>query len=581
MVIRFKLLYREKKINRLLLFIILLLCFTIAMCAVEVEDEASKYENTYNTAVDDGSGDAVAFDYDKWDERAEQERNFIFADILNAASKFIYFIGMAALFAVLYEDTVLSSNRYGVLKTMGFTNNMLTKLIYVRYIQSVLIAAIGANIVAVMIFGTFCVKMIVRMVIMISLIVLEIGYFAIKVNNHKGNGNSLEKIEDNNFKKRRNICFDSKVKMICSMALREARSYMGFGTIIVIVVILLVLTCNSIGVFCYNTLVKTENFTNSFFVNASDIDVFWKNRQSRYDNEEKMLMELNCEIDRAINFVDMEVGIGGIIVDAFVSDSFEDVDTPMCFKGRSPLHKNEIAIGYVLANKIDASIGDEIRVVINEKSCNYLVTGLLQSADMGLDCELTTQGFMEIYPAFDFASTSIYIGGNNKEKNIEECVKFIESNYSQEIISCDNKYVYCKELLENYKSMIKYLAFIVMFMTVMITQIFLSLALRGFSMSKREHIRVMKVYGFSKKDILVEEMFGIVVYILMGAVFGGIISVILLPTLYSRLFISIGVQKPAFDYPINVIFTITAGVLLFITVFSGIFILRKKDVNNV
>lgn len=580
MVIKAKLVFREKRASRLILFVIFFISFTIMMSTVAIKAVAVDADNVVNTVIGPGQVDGTDFDYDKWTKRGMEERNYILSNVLFMLSVVMYINGVVALLAVLYDDTVLCSSKYGILKNMGFTHNMLTRLVYIRYMPAVVSAMLSANVLTAIVFKDYYLKMFIYSIIMLGIIVLEIAYFATKVNIQKGCGDSSLMEEDDNFNNESRMKFVSKKNMLVQMALRGSKTYKGFGIILVMIVAILVVTCNFSSVFCYNSLIKTEKFTANFFVNASDIDILWKDRQSRYDNEEKLLEHFGAEIEKAVNFVDTEVGVGGMIVDAFVSDDFTDIDSPKCYKGRSPLHENEIALGYAISKRMNADIGDEIKVVLNEYSEVYLVTGLLQSADMGLDCELTTGGMLRINPEFDEALTSVYLKGDNKGNKVKECTDIIDKYYNDSVMSWEDKYSYCHELLYNYKTMIKIITIIVVVLALLITRLYLNLALRGFLQSRRGHMDVMRVYGFNNRDISIEQMLGIMVFVILGAVIGGIMSAVVLPLIYGKLFMAIGIVELDFMYPGWLIFIVAASVLLYIAVFTITFI-RKRSTYDV
>ena len=63
----------------------------------------------------------------------------------------------------------------------------------------------------------------------------------------------------------------------------------------------------------------------------------------------------------------------------YITDDFNELTNDNIYKGTNPSGSNEIAVNTMLAKALDVSVGDTLKIELNDGSAEYKISGLFQS----------------------------------------------------------------------------------------------------------------------------------------------------------------------------------------------------------
>lgn len=96
-------------------------------------------------------------------------------------------------------------------------------------------------------------------------------------------------------------------------------------------------------------------------------------------------------------------------------EDYSAKETDIVYKGRYPLHSNEVVLAGILADKLDKKVRDRVTIKVAAKQADYLITGLSQSSNMGgMNASIRRDGFLKLTPDLKQQSLQIYLNKNSK-----------------------------------------------------------------------------------------------------------------------------------------------------------------------
>ncbi|MCM1161319.1 MAG: FtsX-like permease family protein [Roseburia sp.] len=219
---------------------------------------------------------------------------------------------------------------------------------------------------------------------------------------------------------------------------------------------MLVLTC-IMAAYCINFATTAMgllgNFTekNYYWLGFDRHDVSFSSTDLKTYEKAVEKLEKEKEVERVIKTttqaavsVPWEKGMGDTILSAMVYDTYENLDVPV-LQGRNPIYPDEIAMGSLMAEKMNKQVGDYVDIYFNgNQKATLLLCGTYQSLyDMGKSCRLLGKTLEEKNVAFQYEEASIYLKENVDK---EEFLKDHEKEYEMEGKLIDRKEKYANIL---------------------------------------------------------------------------------------------------------------------------------------
>ena len=84
-------------------------------------------------------------------------------------------------------------------------------------------------------------------------------------------------------------------------------------------------------------------------------------------------------------------------ISVYITDDFNELTNDNIYKGTNPSGSNEIAVNTMLTKALDVSVGDTLKIELNDGSAEYKISGLFQSGTAVINlCKMTSSGFREL-----------------------------------------------------------------------------------------------------------------------------------------------------------------------------------------
>lgn len=255
----------------------------------------------------------------------------------------------------------------------------------------------------------------------------------------------------------------------------------------------------------------------------------------------------------------------GSAEESYTVDYWEDTDkiqTRTIVEGRYPLYDNEIAISRLVCEKLDASVGDVIRVTSGNTTDEYLVVGMTQHIEyLGKKAVMTFDGVRRVNSSVKPNVLMLYTREDMKfgtlEKEIHKLYPKLEVINSKQIIQST-----CDPISQS----MAMLCLVFNICTVLIIMIILFLMIRMKLTQEKVKMGVKKAMGFTTGQLMLGVIMNYVPTALVGSVFGVIVSYFTFDSLTSMCLAFCGVRgcdmEKGFSYMALTVLLITVTSLV-------------------
>jgi len=304
------------------------------------------------------------------------------------------------------------------------------------------------------------------------------------------------------------------------------------------------------GIFIHNAMIKPEIFVDTLFVNVADIELYIPEQT----DSDAVLADIrkDSDISLAYYFDTTSIAVDSETFTCYISDDFDKLVSPHCYVGRTPIHPNEVALGGVIAEKLNKKIGDEIEISIYDKKQTFLVTGLLQSGDTGCNAELTTDGFRRLMSDYKPSSLYLLLKDNTTPQAIEHKLSSLKSTYGEKIGGYNNHRAIADSLLQTYQIIICLIIAVTTLFLVFISALILYIIVKNRVLQQQPNFSLLHSLGYTKSQIVIHFITDFVPPITAGALFTTILFYFFHNTILSPLFRLVGIIQLNFSYPLPV-----------------------------
>ena len=249
---------------------------------------------------------------------------------------------------------------------------------------------------------------------------------------------------------------------------------------------------------------------------------------------------------------------------ATLCDDFSKVNNQsVVFKGRFPKYDNEIAIAAKYAKEKGFAIGNEIEITANGKTEKYLISGFTQiTNNLGRDCLLTRQGYERLGT---LQSVTYYIN-LTEGTDIDAFNEEMKGNFSGSVNGIINVLATIEGAGSVYVSLMTIIVIAILVLSAIIIAFVLYLLVRTLLNSKKRDYGILKSFGFTTKQLILQTALSFMPAIIISTVVGIIFSCLVINPLMSLFLSTMGIVKCTFDIP--VLFITVAGIGLIILSFG-------------
>lgn len=586
-------------------------------------DESYMYCRLYSLDLNDSEAFVAAYEKEElpvmFGDTRETFKIAYILDMVIAAVFIIASILLVIISVVILRFAIVFTvnedyKEIGIMKAIGISNTGIRKLYITKYM---LIAVVGSLLGFVgsipfsdmlmkpamknMVLGDAGSNVLLQLVIsiIVALTVILFAYLSTaKIKKFTPmdairSGNNGERF------KRKGVIKLSKSKkntttfMAVNDVISEMRKYLILLFATMIGVWMVVMPINTI-----NTL-RSEKIGDWFSILSTDIVVTDESKfneiiasgekQAFYD----LLDEVEADIEKSGYEVDgasMEVGWNGIKI-AYGDKSTKtialqglgtDTSDYVYEKGTAPKYENEIAMTHIVADRLDANIGDTVLISIGGDEKPFVITAIYQSMNnLGEGIRFTEA--VEL----DYSSVSMCFGAQynlvddytdkEKEEIIDEIQKAMPDSKVQNFLGLiDNMIGGISERLVPIKVVMLIIVIIVNLLIVMLMQ-------KMFLLRERGEMAMLKSVGFSNGKLISWQTKRIALVLFLGVVIGTLTGTPFSQLTSGQVFKIMGASKITFDinvWEVYVIYPLAIFVASVLMCMVTMLSVRKITVND-
>lgn len=355
----------------------------------------------------------------------------------------------------------------------------------------------------------------------------------------------------------------SKGSVGLNLVLKQASSSAGRNVLLFAVTFILMALLAFTSVLFYNVNIRPENFLTTLSEELPDIRV-----KASENKTNELLSLLEKENVRAVKYgvSSMEYTDGNIPV--IVCEDFSRLENDIMYKGNHPTNSDEIAIGSAFSD--DFETGDKFTLKLNEKECEFNVTGFIQSVNNnGLIAEITDGGYTKM-TGLSLDTFNLYLDDNT---DVSEYVQKLENDNSDCIASVSNTAKETESMQMMYSSLITIVAGVLFVMTVFIVVLILYVVLRSMLTSLKTEFGIYKAIGFTSGQLIKKTVGSITPVVMVGAVISALLGIFYLPAMMNGIFGVLGAVKNNFEIPVFLL-VVMAVVLTAVNIIISVILCR-------
>ena len=297
---------------------------------------------------------------------------------------------------------------------------------------------------------------------------------------------------------------------------------------------------------------------------------------------EDALESEGIEVDRVFSeaFFRLNIRYGEV---SYTSMALQGINTSAkeyeYLEGTAPVKDNEVAITHVIADIIDAKIGDTVYITVADEEVPFVVTAIYQSMNnMGEGIRFTQDCQLDYSKIAGALCVQVDLSNSSDEK-LEETIKKAE-----EVL--DNTQVYdakgfLDSMLGGTIELIDDVKYVVLAVVMMINILVVVLMQRIFITKEKGQIAMLKAIGFNKRAIYSWQLRRIGVVLVAGVLIGTLTSEIFTKLTSGLVFKFMGCKTIEFNVEPLEVYVLYPVALVIVTLIVCSFSLRRIRKVNV
>lgn len=501
----------------------------------------------------------------------------------------------------------------GIMKAIGITNIRIRSLYMIKYLA---ISIIGACIgfVFSLPFGNLLLQQVSENIVILSnnnffvsiacslLIVAIIMFFCYSCTGKVKKSTPVDAIRNGEtgerYKKKGILKLSkSRLKPVMFMAVNDILSQLGHFIIMFVTFVIGVLLITII-VNTMNTL-KSDSLVSWFSMAQSDL--YLREEMDSFINENGQQ-----QLSDKLNEIENRLKENGIEADCFAETCFkftvsngDKTYKSLSFKGTNttteqyeyidgtaPQNTNEIAMTYIIADTIDAKIGDTVKVTTTQGEKEYIITAIFQSMNnMGEGIRFHQDENFNFSQALGFFAYQIKYTDNPSQSIINDRVEKIKDIFPKFEVYKGGEYVdYMIGGISDYMSGIKIL---VVFIVMIINILVVVLMEKSFLIKEKSEIAILKAIGFNNNLIIFWQSLRVGIIMFLSSLVAILLSNPVGQISSGLVFQIMGAKNIIFDVNIFESYIIYPLTIIFVTVLAVVIVsqevrrISSSEINNI
>ncbi len=356
-------------------------------------------------------------------------------------------------------------------------------------------------------------------------ILLVVGFISFVSSRHIKSLNPIVALRGgiitHNFRKNHLPLDRSKGSLPFVLAMKLMLQNMKQSIMIMVIFIVVSFASTFAIVMFYNSTIDTTTFAEIPGIELSSVIAIFN---PSLDNTSIIEGIKSKEGVRKVQFIDTTmVRLGNDEVATFVMDDFSKKEINTVYQGRYPLHSNEVVISGYLAKMMDKRIGDNVKLKVNEKEAEFIITGFSQGSYLGelSIISLRRDGILRLDPNFKQRNLHIYL-----DKGIEssDFKTKIEKNYGESFIGTIDMDKEFQQGMGLYTSIVSKVGITIMVITILVVVLVLYFVINSSLIRKKHELGIQKALGFTTIQLMNQFSLGLLPPIILGVILGSFLG---------------------------------------------------------
>ena len=290
------------------------------------------------------------------------------------------------------------------------------------------------------------------------------------------------------------------------------------------------------GTLFYNVVIKPENFMSTLSEETPDV-IFVTAAADLVQLTDTL--QADADVQSVLPYTTAGVNLGSDAVTAFVCEDFSRTTNDLCYLGRNPQQKGEIALGS--AFEAQYNIGDTVTIGSGEQTCTYQVTGFIQSVNyQGAVCGLTTEGYEALCGGIAMPSLYVYLkDGASADAVISRC----ESGYADLIVKTINAQKMAQTTQEMYMGISAALIAVIFLITLLIVLFILYIVIRSLLVRRKQELGIMKAMGYTSGQLMLQTAGSFLPVTIVAVLLSSALGMVYMPFINQIIFSSVGAVR--------------------------------------
>lgn len=218
-------------------------------------------------------------------------------------------------------------------------------------------------------------------------------------------------------------------------------------------------------------------------------------------------------------------------------------------KGRAPLYDNEIIVTELAAENLGKTVGDTVTVKNQNISKKYIISGTFQSVEnAGMTFGVSMDAIKRVNPKITTKITYYLLASSDKTG---EVVKLLKQKYGDSIEVDDaNK---TNSFYDVIISSIKMTTYIIYFISILFVLIVTLMVCDRVFLKEQQDYGIYKAFGFTSSNLRLQFAFRFLIVAMFGSILGIIANMLWSNKLMTALLYHVGITNYAADYTISTI----------------------------
>lgn len=266
----------------------------------------------------------------------------------------------------------------------------------------------------------------------------------------------------------------------------------------------------------------------------------------------------------------MNISHGGKGMSSLAFEGVGDItaESYAYLEGTAPQNKNEVAISHIVAENIDAGIGDTVEIKDGEERKNYVVTAIYQSMNnMGEGIRFHQEEELDYrYMRGSFGVQIVYTDDPGAEELLARKEKLQELFADSKVYAAGE---YINEMIGDVAGQLQEMKYLILMVVLCINILVTVLMVKSFITKEKGEIAIMKAMGFQNRSLIVWQALRIGLILLVSVIIGTVLNAPLSEITSGKIFQIMGAANIRFEIVAMEVYVIYPAVILIVTVLAS------------